>query len=167
MRKKRIFDNDKMSKRRKSKLFFCLFGPSISWWFKVLNDKKRYLELTNWSIYIYIIYVKKGYCYTKWKLIYNCSEIYTLHQREYFQLFQKFRSMMMLHAQREKKKLKKWYNSLICLMLLQRNSNTSGISYCSPPQFTFCDCKSTHYPQNFPDDTSNYMQIQYYDTSKI
>ena len=53
-----------MSKRRKSKLDFCLFGPSMNW---CLNDKNICLELTTWltvswllklttwaNIYIYI-----------------------------------------------------------------------------------------------------------------
>ena len=33
-----------MSKRRKSKLVFCLFGALISWCFNGLNDKKIYFK---------------------------------------------------------------------------------------------------------------------------
>ena len=63
MWKERIVDKDKMSKRRKSKLVFCLFGSLISWYFKGLNDKKnmfgaQYLINLNLYIYIYIyIYI--------------------------------------------------------------------------------------------------------------
>ena len=60
MWKERIVDKDKMSKRRKSKLVFCLFGPLISWCFNGLNEKKICLELTTWLTYIYIyIYTTK------------------------------------------------------------------------------------------------------------
>ena len=51
MWKERIFDKDKMSKRRKSKLVFYLFGALISWFVNGLNDKKIYLELTTWLTY--------------------------------------------------------------------------------------------------------------------
>ena len=52
MWKERIVDKDKMSKRRKSTLVFCLFGSLISWCFNGLNDKKICLELTTWLTYI-------------------------------------------------------------------------------------------------------------------
>ena len=69
MWKERIVDKDKMSKRRKSKLVFCLFGPLISWCFNGLNDKKICLELstslTYTYVYIYIyIYIYILYIYT-------------------------------------------------------------------------------------------------------
>ena len=54
MWKERIFDKDKMSKRRKCKLIFRLFGPFISWCFNCLNDTKICLELTIWLTYTYI-----------------------------------------------------------------------------------------------------------------
>ena len=41
-----IFDKDKMSKREKSKLVFCLFG-SLKW-FVGLNNKKISLQLHTW-----------------------------------------------------------------------------------------------------------------------
>ena len=63
MWKERIVDKDKMSKRRKSKLVFCLFGPLISWCFNGLNDKNMFGAhyLINLYIYIYIfIQLKKA-----------------------------------------------------------------------------------------------------------
>ena len=52
----RIFDKDKMSKRKKSELVSCFFGPLISKWFVGLNDKKYV-----WRPHVHVcIYVKPG-----------------------------------------------------------------------------------------------------------